>query len=255
MTAAGHPIGEDDLQAYVDDRLSSERRRQVEAWLQQHPARHRDIEADRRHRESLRATLLAAEDPIPPALRVAEIRRQVSAGRRRRARAIAAAVMLVIAGVGTGWLGRGWVGPQATAEMADAAAAYRVFTADAVQPIEVRASERARLERWLSNRVGRQLEIPDLGSFGLRLMGGRLLSTEAGPAGLLMYDDDRGARLVFYVRPVPEGRPPGLRERKEADVEIRYWFDGRYGYAVAGPAASPVLGPATEAFRRAYAAT
>jgi len=136
-----------------------------------------------------------------------------------------------------------------------AAPAYRVFTADNVQPIEIRASDRPLLEQWLSGRGGRSLEIPDLSSLGLRFMGGRLLSTEAGPAGLLMYDNDHGARLVFYLRPVPKGRSPGLHERSEAGVETRFWFDGRYGYAVTGPAALPILGLATEAFRRAYAAT
>jgi anti-sigma factor RsiW len=254
MTWDDHPIGEDDIQAYIDDRLAPDRRRQVEDWLQQYPERRRNVEVDRRHRDTLRSTLLAGDEPVPARLRVAEVRRQVRAARWHRGRAAVAAVVLVMAGTGVGWLGRGWLGLEA-ADMADAAAAYRVFTADAVQPVEMRASDRARLGQWLSGRVGRLLEIPDLSSLGLRFMGGRLLSTADGAAALLMYDNDRGVRLVFYVRPVSEGRPSGLHERIEDGIAMRFWFDGRYGYAIAGPAASPLLRPAAEAFQRAYTAT
>jgi anti-sigma factor RsiW len=255
MTLDDQPIGEDDLQAYIDDRLAPDRRRRVEAWLQQHPERRRNVEADRRHRDTLRSTLLAGDEPVPARLRVAEIRRRLRAARSHRVRAAAAAVVLVIGGAAVGWSGRGWLERQAVADMSDAVAAYRVFTADAAQPVEMRASDRARLGQWLSGRLGRTLEIPDLSSLGLRFMGGRLLSTADGAAALLMYDNDRGARLVFYVRPVAGGRPPGPQERIEGGIATRFWFDGRYGYAVAGPAASPVLRPAAEAFQRAYAAT
>jgi anti-sigma factor RsiW len=254
MTSDDHSIGEDDLQAYIDDRLAPDRRRQVEAWLQQHPERRRNVEADRRHRDALRSTLLAGDEPVPARLGVAEVRRQIRAARWHRVRAAAAAVVLVIAGAAAGWLGRGWLDLQ-DADMADAAEAYRVFTADAVQPVEMRASDRARLGQWLSGRLGRTLEIPDLTSLGLRFMGGRLLSTADGAAALLMYDNDRGARLVFYVRPVSERRPSGLHERIEDGIATRFWFAGRYGYAVAGPAASPLLRPAAEAIQRAYTAT
>ncbi len=205
MTSDHYPIGEDDLQAYIDDRLAPDRRRQVEAWLQQHPDQCRNVEADQRHRETLRSIQLASDEPVPARLRVAEIQRQIRAARWHRARAAAAAVALVIAGAAVGWFGRGWPGLQAGADMADAAAAYRVFTADSVQPVEMRASDRARLGQWLSGHLGRTLEIPDLSSLGLRLMGGRLLSTADGAAALLMYDSDCGSRFVFYVRPVPEG--------------------------------------------------
>jgi anti-sigma factor RsiW len=254
MTSDDRPIGEDDLQAYIDDRLAPNRRRQVEAWLQQYPEQRRNVEADRRHRHTLRSTLLAGDEPVPARLRVTEVRSQIRAARWHRVRAAAAAVVLVIAGAAVGWLGRGWLGLQA-ADMADATAAYRVFTADAVQPVEMRASDRIRLGQWLSGRLGRTLEIPDLSSLGLRLMGGRLLSTAHGAAALLMYDNDRGARLVFYVRPVSAGRPSGLHERTEDGIATRFWFDSRYGYAVTGPAASPLLRPAAEAFQRAYTST
>src|SRR6185295_12547560 len=41
---------------------------------------------------------------------------------------------------------------------------------------------------WLSRRVGTPLRAPDLASFELKLLGGRLLPGPRGPAALFMYE-------------------------------------------------------------------
>ncbi len=42
----------------------------------------------------------------------------------------------------------------------------------------------------------------DLSKSGYRFMGGRVVPTAHGPAAMLMYDDDRGDRLVVLTRPM-----------------------------------------------------
>ena len=48
------PIGEDDLHAYVDGRLDAARLRHVDAWLERHPRRREELDADRRRLLSAR---------------------------------------------------------------------------------------------------------------------------------------------------------------------------------------------------------
>ena len=46
--------------------------------------------------------------------------------------------------------------------------------------------------QWLSKRLGRPLVVPDLAAVGFRLMGGRLLPAEDGPAAQFMYETGKG---------------------------------------------------------------
>ena len=81
MTGEDDPIGEDELQAFVDERLDGPRRMAVEAHLARHPERRERIAAERRQRASLRAQLQGkAAEPIPARLRIATIQ----AARRAR---------------------------------------------------------------------------------------------------------------------------------------------------------------------------
>jgi anti-sigma factor RsiW len=52
----------------------------------------------------------------------------------------------------------------------------------------------------LSKRLGRQLVVPDLAVAGFRLMGGRLLPAEDGPAAQFMYENANRDRLTLYLR-------------------------------------------------------
>ena len=66
--------------------------------------------------------------------------------------------------------------------------------------MEVDAGQEAHLMQWLSKRLGRQLVTPDLSGAGFRLMGGRLLPAEDGPAAQFMYENGTGERLTLYLR-------------------------------------------------------
>jgi anti-sigma factor RsiW len=110
--------------------------------------------------------------------------------------------LLVVGGIG------GWAAPDATTTLvlstptAPAAAAARMITADAIaahrrtfsvrHPVEVGAGQEAHLVQWLSKCLGRPLVVPDLAAVGFRLMGGRLLPAEDGPAAQFMYENGKG---------------------------------------------------------------
>ena len=105
----GQPIGEDDLQAYVDDRLPTARREAVDAYLALHPAAAAQVATEAEQRRLLRARLaFKAQEPIPARLRVANIMADQSREPRLPLKAIAAALAWLVIGIGTGAVGMAW---------------------------------------------------------------------------------------------------------------------------------------------------
>ena len=78
---------------------------------------------------------------------------------------------------------------------------------------------RDELAGWFSARLKRPVGVPDLSGSGYRLMGGRLVATQQGPAGLLMYDDGHGARFVMLMRPMSVPGDAPMRAARDRYVE------------------------------------
>jgi anti-sigma factor RsiW len=232
------PIGEDDIQAAVDGRVEAPRCPVVQDYLANNPELAARVETLKAQRETLRARLAAkAFEPIPSRLRVANV--LALRARRRRgqlARAAAVVAVLVLGGAG-GWVLRDLALPrQAPLMTREAIAAHRVFVVERRHPVEVAANEEAHLVQWLSNRLGRKLAAPDLGREGWRLIGGRLLSAEAGPAAQLMYEDAGGQRMTVYLRPGDGQGGAEFRYVEANGVGAFWWSEDGFGYAVSGPA-------------------
>ncbi len=179
-------IQEDDLQAFVDGRLSDERRLQVEAYLKTRPEDESRLARDRQLREVLRASLDSKfNEPIPERLRIASIRaRQQLMRRPLIGRIVAYAACLLVLGGLAGWFSNDLIHAKSDTQSnvrQDAEAAYHTFVVDRVHPVEIRETDEAHLMQWLSKRVGRPVNAPDLTSFGFRFIGGRLLPAQEGP--------------------------------------------------------------------------
>ncbi len=245
------PIGDDDLQAYLDCRLPPERMAAVASYLAAHPD-----QAARLARYAEQDAMLAAalqtklEEPIPFRLRVAGI---LALRHRRRigqaARAAAVLLMACAAGAG-GWFGHAWTegGDRLRMATESAVAAYQTFSVEVRHPVEVRAEEGAHLQQWLSNRLQRPLTPPDLAPLGYRLIGGRVLPAAAVPAAQLMYDDGHGGRLTVYVQPLGiEGEE--FRYSKQGDVRTVVWAERRMVLAVTGRVPQAALMAAAQLVR------
>lgn len=255
MSPALPPVGEDDINAFIDDRLTPERRGVVEAMLRENPDIAAQVETDRALREALRSRLAAKEaEPVPARLRIGAIR----AARRDRWRwpgMAAAAVVLLAVGAAGGYAGRGALAPvpaAPTAQVAyDSIAAWRIYTVEVAHPVEVGAAEQAHLLKWLSKRLGRPLSAPDLSPYGFRLVGGRLLPAGNAAAAMLMYDTEAGARLTVYVR-AGEGGETAFRYRSEGDLSTFAWLDQGFGFAVSAPLSREKLQPIVDAVYREF---
>lgn len=238
MSDLGRPIGEEELHAYVDDRLGPERQPAILRYLQEHPDVAQRVAAYRAQREALRAAFDAvAAEPIPSRLDLQRLI-QDRLGRRRASWRIAATVVLTfgLGGAG-GWFLHGALQPPTsslTLLTQEAVANHVVYTADRRRPTELGAEQRDDLARWVSNRLNHTVAPPDLSAAGYRYMGGRLAATPDGPAGLFMYDDTQGLRLTVFVMPMGSAGSAPLQHVDFAHVDGCAWIDKGVGYTVVG---------------------
>jgi anti-sigma factor RsiW len=235
------PVTEEELHAFVDGELPTDRQEAVAAWLSAHPEQAALVAAWRAQAESIRARYGAvAQEPVPDRFALDRLMRQgrASGGRSWAALAAAAAVVAFLVGGGTGWVARGATAAASNgfdAFTADALDAYKLYVVEVRHPVEVPGNERPHMTQWLSKRLGAELRIPDLQSIGLKLVGGRLLPGPTGAAAFYMYEGASGERFTIYCAKAvsPE---TALRFKEGQRVAAFYWVDDKVAYAVSGPA-------------------
>ena len=114
-----------------------------------------------------------------------------------------------------------------------AAIAHVVYSPDVRRPVEIGADQEEQLVAWLSKRIGSKIRPPKLGKLGYELIGGRLLPGESGPVAQFMYHDATGQRLTLYVSTEQaHNKDTGFRFAQEGPVNVLYWIDGQFGYAL-----------------------
>ncbi|WP_420377266.1 anti-sigma factor family protein, partial [Sinorhizobium meliloti] len=123
----------------------------------------------------------------------------------------------------------------------EASASYRTYASDNTRPVEVRASDIDNLREMSEAVLGNASVIPDLSRAGYRLMGGRTVPTVRGPAIMLMYDDDKGTRLVLLGRRMAAEKESEMRDLVDGDVGGWTWARSGVGYSLVGAKPLPEL--------------
>ena len=251
-----HPITEDDLHGFVDRQLAPARRNEVQSYLDAHPEIAARIATFSRQREAVRAAAAPiADEPIPPQLNL----RHLMEGRRRSQawpwRSMAASVLLLVVGGAAGWAVRGAAVERAetsgiAALAQEANYAFDVYGVDHSHPVEFGATDKAQLVSWIASRIGRTVSVPDLTASGYAFMGGRLVATPHGAAGLLMYSDGQGQRLVMLVRPMAIDKDTRMSEHRYGDINGFTWASKGTGFSLVGPAPADLLHPIADEVRR-----
>jgi len=256
------PIAEADLHAYADGQLAAPRRDEVERYLATHAEERRRVDDWRRQNEALHALL----DPVlgePLPLRL-PLKAETAAWRWR---ALAAGVVLCIASAGVAWIARGAVDAEAlrvaqsappaaaSGELAGfarrAAIAHVVYSPEVRRPVEVGADQEQALVTWLTRRLGGPVKAPALGALGYELIGGRLLPGESGPVAQFMYGATDRPRLTLYVTTEAPGQEVAFRFGRQGKVNVFYWVEGRFGYALSAETGKDELARvAEEVFRQ-----
>jgi anti-sigma factor RsiW len=236
MTDNEVPVTEDELHAYVDGELPSDRQPAVEAWLAAHPDDMARVNGWRALADAIRARYGAvATEPVPARLSLRQIER---ADRSWYGVAAAATIAAFVVGGAAGWTAHDVTTPRpnaAATSTAEAVDAYKLYVVEVRHPVEVAGNEEAHLTQWLSKRVGYQLRIPDLSPVGLKLVGGRLLPGPRGAAAFFMYESTNGERFTLYSTRAG-GPDSALRYNVDGQVGALYWADSNVAYVVNGEA-------------------
>ena len=233
MTQPKIPVTEDELHAYVDNELPTERRSDVEAWLSMHPDDAARVQSWRAMAEVLHSRYdSVAEEAVPRRLELERLERRP----RRWAYAAAAAVLAAfVAGGGVGWMARGASAAPSPFQSftLDAMDAHRLYVVEVRHPVEVPGSERAHLQAWLTKRCGWDVRAPELAAAGLKLVGGRLLPGPTGPASFLMYESATGERFTVYSAKA-QAETTQMRYAAQGNESALFWADRGVGYVVSG---------------------
>jgi len=256
------PIGEDDLQAFVDGRLTPSRLEAVKAYLTDHPALADQVRSEIEQREALRARLaFKAQEPIPARLRVANLIAMQRPAPRIRPAAAAAAVAWMAIGALLGLAGGAWWfsdarGPTDATRVAEQAmAAHRIYVSERLHPVEVPGDQEAHLVQWLSRRVGKPLKAPNLNAQGYRLIGGRLLPDHGEAAALFMYENAGGSRLTLYARSGGNEEQTAFRFESQEGISAFSWIDNGLSYVVSAREDRARLLPIAETIYKQLEAT
>ncbi|MEO7065700.1 MAG: anti-sigma factor [Rhodanobacter sp.] len=227
-------VSETEIHAYVDGRLGEADCRRIEAWLERHPARAKEIRGWQLDAQQLRAALgalpTARRAPAldPTAIRLRRHRRRIE----RLSLAAALVLTLGIGGAG-GWQIRSYQATIIEAPMADAMQAYRMFAHTPGIPLDVVQNHPGQLQAWLDKHFHDPAQLPDLESAGFRAVGGRLLATASGPAALVLYENPHGSAISFYIRsPVSDMERLPRGQRRQGELAAAYWSRSGYNYAL-----------------------
>lgn len=229
-----------ELHACVDGELAPARHAEVEALLAADPAAAERVRAYRAQKQALRDLFAPVlDEPIPASLlEAATPPQRARALPRWSLQRIAASVFIALFGGLFGWLAHDRYQPAElmarSAQLShQAAIAHAVFSPDVRRPVEISAEHEDQLVTWLSKRLGTPVRPPKLGPLGYELIGGRLLAGNSGPVAQFMYQDASGQRLTLYVSTeVPGNRDTAFRYAQEGPINVFYWIDGTYGYAL-----------------------
>ena len=242
-------VSETDLQAYTDAALPSVRCSEVEDYLDARPEEAARIRAYVGQKQALRSAYNPVlDEPLPERLRALASPPQTSIPHTHRPplfarwsmQRIAAGLVIALTGGVAGWMVHDRYPPAGALATASgpalprqAAVAHVVFSPDVRRPVEIRAEQEDQLVAWLSKRLGTPVRPPRLGALGFELIGGRLLPGNSGPVAQFMYHDATGQRLTLYVSTEnTANQDTAFRFIQEGPVNVFYWVDGKFGYAL-----------------------
>lgn len=257
MSDQHNPVTQDEIHAYVDGTLSEARRADVERELERNPdlaARASDFFAlnnllheryDRVLNEPLPARLRMTAAPVET-----KVRGGKAAANWPRFAGMAAALVL---GVGIGW-GTHYGMNLPGGESAGGASALHTVSADGnmrfaeqaaiahvnymptvARPDTMDDTQEQDFVKWLANRLGTNVHAPMLAKSGFELSGGRLLQSDDGDVAQFMYHNAKGERVTLCIsHRKTSANTTAFRLYQDGPVNVFYWVDGDFGYALSG---------------------
>ncbi len=233
-------ISDSEIQAYVDNQLDPDRRREIEAYIQTHPETAVLIEDYQFLNRSIQALYDPVLDEEPPK-QYARTQSDRKPKQRKLLKVAASLAWLTIGGiVGWGIHPAGLMLAKPTDEhethlVLPASFAHVVYSTETRHPVEVTAKEEQHLVGWLSKRLHTDIKAADLSKNNFDLIGGRLLPSTNRMAAQFMYQKHDGRRITLYIRRgVWDSSETTFHYSNQNNTSVFYWIDGEMGYALVG---------------------
>lgn len=234
-------IQEQDLHAYVDQQLSPQKVKAVEALIRKDP----QIAAKIHHWQQQNKLITQhfsddAFDEMPARLNINHFKEDnlnPSSSIPWYYSMVASFFLMLVSGV-IGWylhdLSSSSLKPRISF-VNSAISAYEVFSVEILHPVEVSVDKKDHLVKWLSKRVEHPLKVPKLEQYGYKLLGGRLLAMKKGrPAAQFMFEDNAGERITLLISKSTSYKDHSFLFKNEKSVNAFYWMDSNIAYSVSG---------------------
>ncbi|WP_258187735.1 anti-sigma factor family protein [Trinickia symbiotica] len=239
---------EEDLHAFIDQALDAGRRKEVQDYLDRNPEAAATVAMFAAQRQLLRSALTPiADEPIPERLRVHSLLKHRRSASPAPWRTAATVVLALATGTVGGWHMRGALVPNGGVAVlaGEARSSYMAYATDPSED-----TDKAELLKLVSDKLRRPVEIPDLSRAGYRYVGGRLVATGHGSAGLFFYDSADGTRMAVMIRPMIHEKEAPMMEQTTGNVGGVTWAARGLGYSVVGTEAPSLLHPIADEVRR-----
>jgi anti-sigma factor RsiW len=224
------------LMAYADGELDGEQVLEVEALIAAQPAVRRTIEQHQQATALLRA---ACAEGFYASGHINLPRPSVRPRLRHYAGWAIAATVAGIIGFGGGTLWKTDFSSPRDRLVAEVAEYHEVFSHETKHLVEIPASQTDELTAWLGNRIGRNINVPDLTRLGLQFAGGRMLVVDGRPIAELMYTRDAGGPIALCIagsEDAPTSALASIQLDRKGDLTLASWYSGQHTFVVVGEA-------------------
>jgi anti-sigma factor RsiW len=258
--AERNSFSDEQIQDYIDGRLSERDRATVAAYLLAHPRVAAEVEAIRRQSEALCALgQEILDEPVPEHLRrllregPAHARVELGPEARRAIRRpirrlpsfleAAAAILVFCAGGAIGWFAHGVARPAPSLTdmlFADMSRAYAFYGARDY-PVSFPPDRAQEFGTWIGRTFDREVRPPDLAEFGYRYRGGQVIPSAGANIGLFQFARAQDAELAvfFWTTATPPTVMRPLNDRD--DIAAHFWHTDGLSFAVISGKANPDL--------------
>jgi anti-sigma factor RsiW len=229
MNAPPRPT-EEELHAWLDGEMAEDRRAVVGAYLRDHPAEARRLEAYRADGEALaRLFARAAEARVP--------QRASPALWRRRSWVRVAAIVVMMAGAvaaAVTWVWQGRRDDALWTRFGTEALAAHLALGRPDSPPQLAVSLQD-VAQFFSAALNTPFELRTPADPSFTLVGSRFVSGAKGRVAQLAFRDAGGTLVTMYFEPWPGKKDAPFREvARQDDVATLVWVDDALGCAVTG---------------------
>ncbi|KWV53357.1 Fis family transcriptional regulator [Rhizobium altiplani] len=170
--------------------------------------------------------------------------------------ALAAAIVLLIAGCGIGFFAAGSMStmqspaattmeaiPDSNEWLTDVIANQRLIARQPRHIFEVPSTQAEEISTWLTSTVGVAFRVPDLSEQGWTFQGARVFIGDSRPVGQLVYTSSDGdlASICFRKDNLPS-EADDFKETIKDEIGVVSWHNAGTSYVLVGPSSEASLG-------------